>query len=246
MDYGECAQSICNALGGDENILNVSHCATRLRFITKSTEKCDIKAIGKIDGVKGVFKAAGQLQVVIGSHVAEFYEVIVKHGTVLSQMNDHAKPYAKQTIEISAPVSGRIIQIEDVDDAVFASGVLGRGVAVVPDDTSVRAPFNGSVISISESGHAVGLISDDGTELLIHIGINTSSLGEKAFKVHVKNREKVKSGQTLADFDAEIIKRNGCDPVTMIIVSNSDEYSEIVISGSDKIKAGEWLIKLKK
>lgn len=246
MDYGECAQSICNALGGDENILNVSHCATRLRFITKSTEKCDIKALLKIDGVKGVFSALGQLQVVIGGNVSDVYDMIVNRGDAFHRINERAESAEKQTAEILSPVSGKIIQLEAVDDAVFSSGVLGMGAAVVPDGSSVRAPFNGSVMSISKSGHALGMVSDDGAELLIHIGINTSSLSENAFRVYVKDGEKVRSGQILIDFDAELIKRNGCDPATMIIVSNSDDYSEIVISGSDKIKAGERLIKLKK
>lgn len=134
-----------------------------------------------------------------------------------------------QNIVIASPLEGIIIPLTEVKDPVFASEALGRGAAILPADGRVYAPFDAVVEVLFETKHAIGLKSDTGIELLIHIGINTVNLGGKFFEAHVAQGDVVKRGDQLVQFDQAAISRAGYDTTTPIIVTNADRYGDISV-----------------
>ena len=139
---------------------------------------------------------------------------------------------------VYSPLTGNRIPLSEVPDETFASGVLGEGFAVEPSEGTVRAPFDGTVETVYDTCHAIGLTSGGGAELLIHVGLNTVELGGKYFKVHVSDGEKVKKRQLLLEFDMEQIREAGYSLVTPVIVTESGDR-RITPAGTGPVKAGD-------
>ncbi|CAI8732631.1 PTS beta-glucoside transporter subunit IIABC [Kosakonia quasisacchari] len=144
--------------------------------------------------------------------------------------------------EILAPMNGSVLALDQVPDTTFASGLLGEGVAIIPADGRVVAPFAGEVASLFETKHAIGLLSDNGIEVLIHVGIDTVKLDGKPFIAHVQVGDKVKAGDLLLEFDREAIIAAGFDLATPIIISNSDSFGGISTVASSSVQAGMPLL----
>ncbi|KSU72901.1 beta-glucoside-specific PTS transporter subunit IIABC [Bacillus altitudinis] len=150
------------------------------------------------------------------------------------QMSKQTNPY-----EVQAPMSGKVIPLSEVNDSVFSSEMMGKGVAILPDKGVVKAPFSGKVVTVTPTKHAIGLVSDDGIELLIHVGIDTVSLNGQFFDVLVKEGDKIKTGDHLLSFDIEGIQSNHLDVVTPIIVTNSTQYLDVIHTGDTHVTAGQ-------
>ncbi|MHC1681482.1 MAG: beta-glucoside-specific PTS transporter subunit IIABC [Clostridiaceae bacterium] len=129
---------------------------------------------------------------------------------------------------VSSPLKGTVIALSKVKDEAFSSEALGKGIAIEPSEGKVVAPFDGTIMTLFPSKHAIGIISDDGVEVLIHIGLDTVKLDGKYFEAHVKQGDKVKKGQLLISFDLEILRKEGYVTQTPIIVTNTQEYSEVI------------------
>lgn len=142
-----------------------------------------------------------------------------------------------------SPVCGRVIKLEEVPDAVIAKGLLGRGAAVLPENGRVVSPVDGTVTLLCDTGHAIGITSKDGAEILIHIGIDTVCLRGRGFKTYVNQGDRVKRGQHLLDFDPEGIKREGYETVTAILITNPDIYMDIVMEQKERVGTGQILLK---
>ena len=147
---------------------------------------------------------------------------------------------------IAAPMNGNAIPLEEVPDETFAQGVLGLGAAIEPNEGKVVAPADGTVETIFDTKHAIGLSLNNGAEILIHIGINTVELGGEGYKAFVAEGDKVKKGQTLIAFDMDFIKSKGYKLVTPVIVTNSDDYSEIELKTKGNITTENTLLGLAK
>lgn len=130
-------------------------------------------------------------------------------------------------VKLPAPVEGEAVALSEVKDAAFAGGSLGSGAAVVPSKGEVRAPVAATVAMVFPTGHAVGLVTDEGIELLVHIGLDTVELQGKYFETHVKQGDRVKAGQLLVSFDLDAVKAAGYDVTTPVIVSNTDDFAEV-------------------
>ncbi|MGG0595063.1 beta-glucoside-specific PTS transporter subunit IIABC [Bacillus altitudinis] len=150
------------------------------------------------------------------------------------QMSKQTNPY-----EVQAPMSGKVIPLSEVNDSVFSSEMMGKGVAILPDKGVVQAPFSGKVVTVTPTKHAIGLVSDDGIELLIHVGIDTVSLNGQFFDVLVKEGDEIKTGDHLLSFDIEGIQSNHLDVVTPIIVTNSTQYLDVIHTGDTHVTAGQ-------
>ena len=144
--------------------------------------------------------------------------------------------------DILAPMSGTVLALDQVPDSTFASGLLGKGVAIIPAVGKVIAPFSGEVASLFQTKHAIGLLSDGGIELLIHVGIDTVKLDGVPFTAHVKEGDKVKAGDLLLEFDRQAILDAGYDLATPIIISNSDDYRAVDIVSASVADAGQPLL----
>lgn len=138
---------------------------------------------------------------------------------------------------IEAPVPGKVIPLDQVSDVTFASGALGQGFAVEPSEGKVYAPFDGTCETLFETLHALGLKSDQGVELLIHVGMDTVNLQGKPFKAHVKTGDQIKKGQLLLEFDMKQIQAAGLPTVTPVVVMNGDSFASVTVE-NDKIVVG--------
>lgn len=148
--------------------------------------------------------------------------------------------------EILSPLAGKAIALEDVPDPTFAEGILGLGAAVEPSEGKITAPADGTVGTLFDTHHAIGLNLDNGAELLIHIGINTVELNGEGFTAHVSEGDRVKKGQTLITFDKELIASKGYKTVTPVIVTNPDEYSAVKRVADGNVTEKDVLIELAK
>lgn len=151
---------------------------------------------------------------------------------------------AGESLEICSPLTGKVIKLEDVPDEVFASGVAGKGLAVKPFVGEVKAPCDGVISVLFPSGHAIGIAADDGTERLIHIGLNTVMLEGKGFETLVKQGDEVREGQLLLKFDMDYIEKQGCSLISPVLVTNAEEYREVQVSGKKQVKAGEAIYRI--
>ncbi|WP_246875705.1 glucose PTS transporter subunit IIA, partial [Pantoea ananatis] len=146
--------------------------------------------------------------------------------------------------EVLAPMTGTVLALDQVPDATFASGVMGKGVAIIPADNQVIAPFAGEVASLFQTKHAIGLLSDSGIEVLIHVGIDTVKLEGKPFTAHVNVGDKVQPGDVLLTFDRQAMLTAGFDLATPIIISNSDSFDTVTILSSSAVQAGMPLLRV--
>lgn len=144
--------------------------------------------------------------------------------------------------EIEAPVDGEVIALSDVKDEVFSTEVIGKGLAINPSNGEIYAPFDGRVVTVFPTKHALGLKSDNGVELLIHIGLDTVKLEGKYFDVKVKEGEVIKKGQLLESFNLQAIKEEGFDTVIPVVVTNPNNFDDILASAKGVINHGQQLI----
>ncbi|MFC3931926.1 sucrose-specific PTS transporter subunit IIBC [Streptococcus dentapri] len=146
---------------------------------------------------------------------------------------------------ITVPIDGQAVDLASVSDPVFSSGAMGQGIAIKPSGNTVVAPVDGIVQIAFETGHAYGLKSDNGAEVLIHIGIDTVSMDGKGFDQKVKANQKVKKGDVLGTFDSAAITDAGLDDTTMVIVTNTADYSQVTPLASGTVASGADLIEVK-
>lgn len=162
----------------------------------------------------------------IATWVIGFDDPISEKDAKVAKNNEDKKVTEKHTIK--SPVEGRTIALSEVNDETFSSGIMGKGMAVIPDEGKVIAPTDGVVSAVFETSHAIGIHLDNDADLLIHIGIDTVELKGKFFKTLVKKGEEFHAGQELLTFDLEGIKNAGYDPTVMVIVLNSKDFLEIL------------------
>ncbi|WP_019780674.1 glucose PTS transporter subunit IIA, partial [Streptococcus sobrinus] len=168
---------------------------------------------------------------------------VEEHGSAKEEASAAKTEVSEETIY--SPVDGQIVELEKVNDPVFSSGAMGKGIAVKPSGNTVVSPVDGLVQIAFETGHAYGLKSKDGVEVLIHIGIDTVSLDGKGFKQKVAANQEVKKGDVLGTFDSAVIKDAGLDDTIMVIVTNTADYAEVSPVASGAVKAGDNLIDVK-
>ncbi|MDD5879708.1 MAG: beta-glucoside-specific PTS transporter subunit IIABC [Clostridiales bacterium] len=147
--------------------------------------------------------------------------------------------------EIKNPISGRVLPLSKVEDAVFSSGAMGDGIAIDPTDNKVYAPFDGSVEFIADTKHAVGLKSDDGVELLIHVGMDTVKMNGKGFDVKTKVNQRVKEGDLLLEFDRNEIQKEGYSLITPVVITNSNNFEQNELCLDEEALFGKSIIDLK-
>lgn len=145
-------------------------------------------------------------------------------------------------INISSPITGEVVPLAQVSDETFANEIMGKGIAIMPAEGKVVSPVDGKVQMIFKTKHAIGLLSEDGAEILIHIGIDTVKLDGKHFKSYIKDGDNVKKGDLLVEFDKEAIIAEGYQVITPIIITNSANYLDVLAKDIKEVKAGEALL----
>ena len=266
MDYRSTAKEVVEKIGGRENIVSAAHCATRLRLVIADNSKCNKEEIENIEGVKGVFEASGQLQIIFGTGaVNEVYDEFIAIANIAGGTKEENKeeskeekavnktknlPESKEDLQESAkelysPLKGEAIELSEVPDDIFANEILGKGMAVIPKEGLVTAPVDGEVSTLFDTLHAIGITGDNGVEILIHVGINTVELEGKYYKALVKEGDKVTNGQPLLECDLEGIRNAGYNTVTQVIITNSDEYEEIEQTAYGDVEKTNVIMKIR-
>ena len=178
---------------------------------------------------------------------AEESEEETKKITGTEMLSGEKQEQKEQTAEIKkieSPLAGTVIPLSEVHDEVFASEMMGKGCAVIPEEGKVYAPFDGKVVGLLDSHHAVGMESTDGVEILIHVGMDTVKLNGRCFTIHVEEGEQVKKGQLLLEFDILGIKEAGYEVTTPIVVTNSDEFNDVEMKAEGQVTVGVELLEL--
>lgn len=239
----ERSKVITAGLGGKDNISDVDCCATRLRITVKDASKVKQDLLKK-SGAAGVVQKGNGVQVIYGPQVTViksnldlFLESSESNNINLDQEDKvevkqeeiSTKKTIKEAVKIMAPIKGNAITLEKVNDGVFSENILGEGAAIEPEEGKVYAPFDGKVSMLFDTNHAIGFISPEGVEILVHIGIDTVQLNGKYFDIKVKENQQVKKGELVATFDKEGIISEGYRTVTPVVITNTDEFEEIKV-----------------
>lgn len=154
--------------------------------------------------------------------------------------------FKKKGITIASPMKGSCVSIKEVSDPTFGDEILGKGVAIKPEDGRVYAPADGVITTLFPTGHAVGMTTDEGVELLVHVGLDTVAMKGEGFRIIAKEEQKVKKGDLLIEADLEKIKAAGYDTITPVVVCNTDEYSEINGHTDREVNAGDDILDIKR
>ena len=229
------ATGVLAAIGGSDNIINMEACITRLRLILKNDQLVDQPALKRL-GSSGVMKAGGgNVQIVFGVE-SDFLKTEIQQVIAIEKAN---------TKKISSPIIGKVVALAEIPDQTFAGEIVGKTVGILPSEGSVFAPFDGKVASVFHTNHAIGLVSKDGLELLVHIGIDTVKMKGEGFKVLVKNGDTVTQGQKLIEFDRKLIEQKAKSLITPIVITNPDQFPklEMIATPGKAVKSGDSLWK---
>ena len=244
---------ILQGLGGKANLSDVDCCATRLRVTVLDPSKVN-DALLRQSGASGVVHKGDGIQVIYGPQVAviksnleDFMETPAADALSLDPVKPvqpAAAPAApaksKMTPEtFVAHMNGTVVPMAEVKDEAFASCALGEGAAIEPSEGKLYAPADAVVDNLFDTHHAIGLVTDAGAEILLHIGIDTVKLGGKHFTLHVKTGDKVKKGDLLISFDLDAIRAEGYLCTTPLIVCNTDDYAAVKVVAEGEVKAGQ-------
>lgn len=240
--------NIINLLGGRANIVDVDACMTRLRVTVKDAEKVGTEAQWKAEGAMGLVMKGQGVQAIYGpkadvlksdiQDVLDSGEVIPE--TLPSQMTAVQKAEAKfkgVTEDVYSVADGQVINIEDVKDPVFSQKMMGDGFAVEPDNGNIVSPVAGKVASIFPTKHAIGLETDNGLEVLVHIGLDTVSLEGKPFEVKVTEGQTVAAGDLLVEADLAAIREAGRETTTVVVFTNPDAIKSVKVEHTGKLAA---------
>ena len=157
---------------------------------------------------------------------------------------EEAAPAPKEIQQeiIASPLIGNIVPLDQVPDQVFASGAMGKGIAIDPTDGVVVAPAKATVNLVFPTGHAIGLTTENGAELLIHIGMDTVSLAGKGFKTYVEAGQVVEAGQKLIEFDLATIREAKLPVITPVIVTNTADFDDVLTTKEARVNTGDYLL----
>ncbi len=131
------------------------------------------------------------------------------------------------TFFLGAPVKGKAVDLKEVNDPTFVTGMLGQGVAIIPSEGKIYAPADGEIAMVFDTLHAVSMTADNGVEILVHVGLDTVELKGEGFEGHVKAGDKVKKGDLLLTVDLDVVKEAGYDTITPMLVCNTDDYAAV-------------------
>ena len=263
---------VLKGLGGKQNLSDLDCCATRLRVTVLDSSLVDDGML-KASGASGVIHKGNGVQVIYGPKVsviksnletfletpeAENLDSLFAASEAEAPAEEikpepEQKPAASAKADASAEImtlaahmNGTAIPLEEVEDEVFSQKILGEGVAIRPADGKLYAPCDGTIETVFDTKHAVNMVSADGAEVLMHIGIDTVKLEGKYFEAHVTDGQQVKKGDLLVSFDMDAITAAGYKLTTPLLVCNADEYTAVTPVAQGSVSAGDAAIQITK
>ncbi|HDQ5282689.1 TPA: PTS transporter subunit EIIC [Raoultella ornithinolytica] len=251
QDVAGLARQYIAAVGGSDNLTGIDACITRLRLNVKDSSLVN-EALAKRLGASGVIRLnKTSVQIIVGFVAEKIANAMKTTGPVAAAEGNAApaaaaptaKPqavaYAKTIAALVSPITGDIVALEQVPDEAFASKAVGDGVAVKPTDKTVVAPAAGTVVKIFNTNHAFCLETENGAEIVVHMGIDTVALNGQGFKRLVEEGAEVQAGQPILEMDLDYLNANARSMISPVVCSNSDDYSALVILATGKVVAGQ-------
>ncbi len=245
---GSQAVNIINLLGGRANIVDVDACMTRLRVTVKDADKVGDAEQWKAEGAMGLVMKGQGVQAIYGpkadvlksdiQDILDSGEIIPE--TLPSQMTEaqqNTVHFKGLTEEVYSVADGQVVALEQVKDPVFAQKMMGDGFAVEPANGNIVSPVSGTVSSIFPTKHALGLVTEPGLEVLVHIGLDTVSLEGKPFTVHVAEGQKVAAGDLLVTADLDAIRAAGRETSTVVVFTNGDVIKSVKLEKTGSLAA---------
>ena len=245
---GSQAVNIINLLGGRANIVDVDACMTRLRVTVKDADKVGDAEQWKAEGAMGLVMKGQGVQAIYGpkadvlksdiQDILDSGEIIPE--TLPSQMTEaqqNTVQFKGLTEEVYSVADGQVVALEQVKDPVFAQKMMGDGFAVEPANGNIVSPVSGTVSSIFPTKHALGLVTEAGLEVLVHIGLDTVSLEGKPFTVHVAEGQKVAAGDLLVTADLDAIRAAGRETSTVVVFTNGDAIKSVKLEKTGSLAA---------
>ena len=252
---GSQAVNIINLLGGRANIVDVDACMTRLRVTVKDADKVGNAEQWKAEGAMGLVMKGQGVQAIYGpkadvlksdiQDILDSGEIIPE--TLPSQMTEaqqNAVQYKGLTEEVYSVADGEVIALEQVKDPVFSQKMMGDGFAVEPANGNIVSPVSGTVSSIFPTKHALGLVTEAGLEVLVHIGLDTVSLEGKPFTVHVAEGQKVAAGDLLVTADLDAIRAAGRETSTIVVFTNADAIQSVKLEQTGSLATNTVVAKV--
>ena len=245
---GSQAVNIINLLGGRANIVDVDACMTRLRVTVKDADKVGNAEQWKAEGAMGLVMKGQGVQAIYGpkadvlksdiQDILDSGEIIPE--TLPSQMTEaqqNTVQFKGLTEEVYSVADGQVVALEQVKDPVFAQKMMGDGFAVEPANGNIVSPVSGTVSSIFPTKHALGLVTEAGLEVLVHIGLDTVSLEGKPFTVHVAEGQKVAAGDLLVTADLDAIRAAGRETSTVVVFTNAEAIKSVKLEKTGSLAA---------
>ena len=245
---GSQAVNIINLLGGRANIVDVDACMTRLRVTVKDADKVGDAEQWKAEGAMGLVMKGQGVQAIYGpkadvlksdiQDILDSGEIIPE--TLPSQMTEaqqNTVQFKGLTEEVYSVADGQVVALEQVKDPVFAQKMMGDGFAVEPANGNIVSPVSGTVSSIFPTKHALGLVTEAGLEVLVHIGLDTVSLEGKPFTVHVAEGQKVAAGDLLVTADLDAIRAAGRETSTVVVFTNAEAIKSVKLEQTGSLAA---------
>ena len=252
---GSQAVNIINLLGGRANIVDVDACMTRLRVTVKDADKVGDAEQWKAEGAMGLVMKGQGVQAIYGpkadvlksdiQDILDSGEVIPETlPTQMTEAQQNAVQYKNLTEEVYSVADGEVIALEQVKDPVFSQKMMGDGFAVEPANGNIVSPVSGTVSSIFPTKHALGLVTEAGLEVLVHIGLDTVSLEGKPFTVHVAEGQKVAVGDLLVTADLDAIREAGRETSTIVVFTNADAIQSVKLEQTGSLTANTVVAKV--
>ncbi|WP_176215244.1 glucose PTS transporter subunit IIA, partial [Cytobacillus gottheilii] len=260
---GDLPYDVLEAMGGKENISHLDACITRLRVSVNDIGSVDKNRLKKL-GASGVLEVGNNIQAIFGPRSETIKgqmkdimngkrpRVVEKapEGGVEQQIEE-VNPKALQTEHkedsFVSPIKGEIKPITEVPDAVFSGKMMGDGFAIIPSNGKIVSPVDGKIVNLFPTKHAIGILSDSGREILIHVGIDTVKLKGQGFETFVKEGDMIKAGQQLLQVDLDYVKQNAPSIMTPIVFTNLQSGENVVINKPGNVDLNDKdIIKIEK
>lgn len=256
---GDLPYNVLEAMGGQSNIAHLDACITRLRVSVNDIKQVDKDRLKKL-GAAGVLEVGNNIQAIFGPRSetikGQMQDIIkgkrprpteTKQELEVEQQIEEVNPEALQTEHhhddgqktFTSPIKGEIKPITDVPDAVFSGKMMGDGFAIIPSEGVVVSPVDGKIVNLFPTKHALGILSDTGREILIHVGIDTVNLKGEGFETLVSENDKIEKGQPLLKVDLDFIKKNATSTITPIVFTNLAEGESVTLKKQGNIDLAE-------
>ncbi|MCM3118325.1 glucose-specific PTS transporter subunit IIBC [Neobacillus sp. MER 74] len=259
---GDLAANILDAMGGKDNIAHLDACITRLRVSVNDIKNVDKAELKKL-GAAGVLEVGNNIQAIFGPRSetikGQMKDIMsgkrprttsvdtAEKSPEQSNVNSDAIEKARENEVFAAPLKGEIKPITEVPDQVFAGKMMGDGFAIVPAEGTVVSPVNGKIVNLFPTKHAIGILSDTGREILIHVGIDTVNLKGQGFETLVSEDDIIEQGQPLLKVDLNYIKEHATSTITPIVFTNLAEGEKVVLNNQGQVELKqEGIVKITK